>query len=38
MTTEEIIETLEKSRKETAERIKVLQAFVDGTPFGIKDE
>jgi hypothetical protein len=30
MTTEEIIETLEKSRKETAERIKVLQAFVDG--------
>lgn len=30
MTTEEIIEILEKSRKETAERIKVLQAFVDG--------
>lgn len=30
MTTEEIIETLEKSRKEAAERIKVLQAFVDG--------
>lgn len=30
MTNVELIETLEKSRKETAERIKVLQAFVDG--------